>query len=61
MVGGGGVIGGLFILVDEDNKIVIDKDVIIELMLVYFGYMFCLDVCLFDVVCNVEVVEIFEG
>lgn len=55
------MIGGLFMLVDENNKIVIDKDVIIEFILIYFGYIFCLDVCFFDVVCNVEVVEILEG
>ena len=45
VAGGGGAIGGPFTLVDEDNKIVTDKDVITEPTLVYFGYTFCPDAC----------------
>lgn len=61
VAGGGGAIGGPFTLVDEDNKIVTDKDVITEPTLVYFGYTFCPDACPFDAARNAEAVEILEG
>lgn len=58
VVGSG--IGGLFELVNSKGEIVIDVEVIIQLLLIYFGYMFCFDVCFFDIVWNVQVVQIFE-
>lgn len=61
VAGGGGAIGGPFTLVDEDNKIVTDKDVITEPTLVYFGYTFCPDACPFDAARNAEAVEILEA
>lgn len=61
VAGGAAAIGGPFTLVDEDNKIVTDKDVISEPTLIYFGYTFCPDACPFDVARNAEAVEILEG
>lgn len=60
-VAGGGAIGGPFTLVDENNRIVTDKDVITEPTLIYFGYTFCPDACPFDAARNAEAVEILEG
>lgn len=38
-------LGGPFTLVDQDGKTVTEKDFAGRLMLVYFGYTFCPDVC----------------
>jgi protein SCO1/2 len=38
-------LGGPFTLVDQTGKTVTDKDFVGKLMLVYFGYTFCPDVC----------------
>lgn len=60
-VAGGAAIGGPFTLVDENNKIVTDKEVITEPTMVYFGYTFCPDACPFDASRNAEAVEILEA
>jgi protein SCO1/2 len=38
-------IGGRFELVDQDNRVVTERDFAGRLRLVYFGYTFCPDVC----------------
>ena len=38
-------IGGSFELVDQDGRVVTEQDFAGRLMLVYFGYTFCPDVC----------------
>jgi len=38
-------LGGPFTLVDQDGRTVTEKDYAGKLMLVYFGYTFCPDVC----------------
>jgi cytochrome oxidase Cu insertion factor (SCO1/SenC/PrrC family) len=42
---GGVPIGGDFELVDQDGRVVTEEDFAGRLMLVYFGYTFCPDVC----------------
>jgi protein SCO1/2 len=42
---GAGGVGGPFTLLDKTGKTVTDKDFRGKLMLVYFGYTFCPDVC----------------
>lgn len=45
VVGGVAAIGGPFTLVDQNGKSRTDADFRGELMLVYFGYTFCPDIC----------------
>jgi len=43
--GGAASVGGPFTLVDQDSKVRTDRDFRGRLMLIYFGYTFCPDVC----------------
>jgi protein SCO1/2 len=54
----GGDIGGPFTLVNTAGQTVTDAEVLVKPSLVYFGYTFCPDVCPFDVVRNVEAVDL---
>ena len=53
-------IGGEFELVNQDGKIVSDKDIFKEPTILYFGYTFCPDICPLDVYRNSEAVELLE-
>ncbi len=57
----GGDIGGPFTLVNTAGQTVTDADVLTRPSLVYFGYTFCPDVCPFDVVRNVDAVDLLAG
>lgn len=54
----GGDIGGPFTLVNDDGRVVTDKDVITEPTLIYFGYSFCPDVCPIDNARNAQAVDL---
>ena len=58
IIGGAGIIGGPFSLINQDGETVSDTDVITEPSLIYFGYTFCPDVCPMDNARNVETVDL---
>jgi cytochrome oxidase Cu insertion factor (SCO1/SenC/PrrC family) len=55
--GGGAAIGGPFTLIDQDGKTRRDSDFRGELMLVYFGYTYCPDVCPTELQTMVDALE----
>ena len=57
-IAGGQKLGGSFELIDHNGNSVTDADVFDRPSLLYFGYTFCPDVCPFDVVRNVDAVEL---
>ncbi|MDH5452995.1 MAG: SCO family protein, partial [Paracoccaceae bacterium] len=57
---GAATIGGPFALVDENARLVTDRDVITGPSLVYFGYTFCPDICPADTARNAEAVDALE-
>ncbi|MEM9715128.1 MAG: SCO family protein [Pseudomonadota bacterium] len=57
-VAGDALIGGPFELTNQFGERVTDQEVITEPSLVYFGYIFCPDVCPFDVARNAEAIDI---
>ncbi|MCB2135989.1 MAG: SCO family protein [Rhodobacteraceae bacterium] len=59
-IAGGGAIGGPFSLVDENGRLITDRDVITGPTLVYFGYTFCPDICPTDTARNAEAVDALE-
>ena len=59
-IAGGGTIGGPSSLVDENSRLVTDRDVITGPTMVYFGYTYCPDVCPADTARNAEAVDILE-
>ena len=59
-IAGGGTVGGPFDLIDENNRLVTERDVITGPTLVYFGYTYCPDVCPTDTARNAEAVDILE-
>ena len=59
-VAGAATIGGPFALVDENARLVTDRDVITGPSLVYFGYTFCPDICPADTARNAEAVDALE-
>lgn len=55
------LIGGAFTLVDDDGKVVTDKDFLGEYMLVYFGFTYCPDICPSELVKMERVVSALGG
>jgi cytochrome oxidase Cu insertion factor (SCO1/SenC/PrrC family) len=58
---GEAAIGGKFVLVNQDSKIVADSDYRGKLMLVYFGFTNCPDVCPVDLALISNVMTGLEG
>lgn len=54
---GEALIGGSFSLFDQDNKIIKDSDFKNKLMLVYFGFSYCPDVCPTDLALITNVMQ----
>ena len=54
---GRGPIGGPFKLIDQTGKLRSDSEFRGTLMIVYFGYMFCLDICPADLVAITQALD----
>ena len=59
-VAGNDQIGGPFTLIDENGNTVSEQDVITDLTLLYFGYIYCPNICPLDNARNGDAVRLLE-
>lgn len=57
----GARMGGAFSLINQDGKVVTDKDFAGKYRLIYFGYSFCPDVCPVDAQVMGRALRVFEA